>query len=427
MTLTNGSNQPPFSGWKILVGLMISYAGLCGDITYAYGVFLPSMSKTFQWSRSALSGPYVLFFIVGGVLGPVAGLCVTRFGARKIMVLFNIVAALGLFGLSQIRDLWQVYLFFGLMAGLGIAFAEFIPITTVINNWFIHRRSMAMGFLFASGGAGGFVLPPVISWLITGLGWRWAWACLGGIHLLLTVIIGGFLIRGRPEDVGQHPDGLLTGEGAGSKRPDSRRLVYQTPVDWTVAEALRSPALWKITALFAIILFVTNMLTTHQVAYLQDLHFSPLTSATALGLMLGMSIIGRLSSGFLGMHYEGRYLATFFMALMGTGVLVLIGARGIGWVYLYSTLTGIGFGGMVVSVPNLLGAYFGRTHYAKIIGWTAMGVTLISAGSPSLAGYYYDTTGKYLYPFAIGAILVFIGMVLALLTRPPRRRMIHNR
>jgi MFS family permease len=416
------SEKLPFSGWRILAGLMITYAALCGDITYAYGVFLPSMSEAFQWSRSALSGPYVLFFIFGGLLGPIAGHSVARFGARKIMVLFNGLAALGLFGMSFVRELWQVYLCFGVMAGLGIAFAEFIPITTVINNWFIHRRSMAMGFLFSAGGLGGFLLPPLISRLISGFGWRWAWVCLAGLHFLLTVLIGGLLIRGRPEELGQEPDGLNAISVAESDDRKSGRKVYQTPVDWTVEEALRSPALWQITALFAIILFVTNMLTTHQVAYLQDLHFSPFLSATALGLMIGMSILGRLSSGFLGMRYEGRYLAVFFLASMGVGVLFLIGARSHLSIYLYSALTGIGFGGMVVLVPTLLGAYFGRTHYSQIIGWTATGVTLISAGSPSLAGYFYDATGRYQLPFAVGAVLLFAGILIALLTHPPKRK-----
>ena len=155
---------------------------------------------------SSFSGPYTLFYLVGGLLGPVAGMSVAKFGARKNIVFFNVIAALGLFGLSQVRSLWQVYLFFGLMAGLGIAFGEFIPITTAINHWFVRRRSMAMGLLFASGGLGGFILPPLISRLISGLGWRWAWGFLAGNHLLLTVILEGILIRSGPEDVGQQPE-----------------------------------------------------------------------------------------------------------------------------------------------------------------------------------------------------------------------------
>jgi MFS family permease len=407
-----------FYGWINLLGLMLVYGSLCGTVTYAYGVFLPAMSEAFDWSRSALSGPYALFFITGGMLGPVAGMTIARFGARKNIIACNSLVVLGLLGMSQVGAIWHIYLFFGVMAGVSIAFGEFIPITTVINNWFIRKRSLAMGLLFASGGVGGFAMPPMISWFILGLGWRWAWVCLAAIHLLLSVMIGGMLIRGRPEDVGQKPDGR-TGEDAPHDAGHAATArVYQTQTDWTVGEALRSSALWMLIALFAIILFVLNMLTTHQVAYLQDLGFSPMVSATALGMMLGASIIGRLMSGFLGMRFEGRHLAVFFLMSMGSGVLFLMYARSIYAIYLYSALTGIGFGGMIVLMPNILGAFFGRTHYARIVGWTTPVVTLASAVSPNLAGAIYDATGEYTLSFGISVTLIVAGIVIALRLRP---------
>lgn len=399
---------------------MFVYGSLCGNMTYAYGVFLPTMSEAFQWSRSGFSGPYAAFLMVGGMLGPVAGMTIARYGARGNIIVCNIIAGLGLLGMSQVQELWHVYVFFGLMAGAGIAFGEFIPITTVINHWFVRRRSLAMGLLFASGGLGGFAMPPLISWFITAWGWRWAWVYLAGIHVLLTVILGGILIRNRPEDVGQVPDGLVAGEGGGINSHPIHRQVYHTQEDWNAKDALRTGALWIIVGLFSIILFVTNMLTTHQVAYLQDMHYSPLVSATALGLMLGTSIIGRLACGVLGMRIEGRYLAAFFLGMMGMGIITLIFARGIVFVYLYSMLTGIGFGGMIVLMPNMIGAYFGRTHYSQIVGWTVPVVTLISAASPTLAGYLYDRTGEYFIPFMIAAVLVFISMFMALQARPPQ-------
>lgn len=416
-----GLNQQQFYGWTTLIGLMVAYAGLCGDIAYAYGVFLPGMSETFQWSRSALSGPYGLFYIVGGLLGPVVGLSIARFGARKNIIFSNIIAALGLLGMSQVNAIWHVYLFFGVIAGLGIAFGEFISMTTIINNWFIRKRSIAMGLLFASGGIGGFIMPPLISLFISNWGWRWAWACLAGIHFFLTIIIGGILIRNRPEDVGQLPDGTPENfEPTQLTQPALCRQVYQTSEDWTAKEAFHTPALWMITLLFSIILFASAMLTTHQVAYLQDLTFSPILSATALGLMIGMSIIGRLACGFLGMRFEGRVLAAIFLGGLGLGFLALIMVRGVFFIYLYSIFAGIGFGGMIVLMPNLISAYFGRKHYAHIIGWISPIVTLISAGSPTLAGLLYDASGSYLVPFSISAGLVFSGIILAVLLRPPR-------
>lgn len=422
--IKTGFNEQRFYGWTALVGVMVAYGGLCGDIIYAYGVFLPAMGESFHCSRSALSGPYSLFIIVGGLLGPVAGMTVSRFGARKNIILCNIVAAFGLLGMSQVRELWHVYLFFGGMAGMSLGFGEVVSLTTVINNWFIRRRPFAMGLLFAAGGISGLAFPPLITWMISRAGWRTAWVCIASIHLLLTVVLAGVLIRSRPEDVGQAPDGLSDITNQTLSKTAAQNKVYQTSVDWNLRDALRTPALWLIVALFSIFFFALNMLTTHQVAYLRDLNFSPMMSATVFGLTAGISIIGRLLSGALALRFEGRYLAAAFLTSMGFGILVLIYARDISFMYLYSILTGIGFGGMIVLMPNLFGAYFGRTHYSRIVGWTTPIVTLACAASPVVTGFLYDVTGRYVSSFSLGSGLVFTGVVITLLCRPPRMRTI---
>ena len=277
-----------------------------------------------------------------------------------------------------------------------------------------------MGLLFASGGVGGLAFPPLITWIISGLGWRTAWVCIAAIHLLLTVVLAGILIRSQPEDVGQAPDGLSDVTNQTLSKTAAPNRIYQTSVDWNLKDALRTPALWLIVALFSIFFFALNMLTTHQVVYLQDLNFSPMMSATVFGLMIGISIIGRLLSGALALRFEGRYLAAVFLTSMGLGILVLIYARDISFIYLYSVLTGIGFGGMIVLMPNLLGAYFGRTHYSRIVGWTTPIITLVCAASPVIAGFLYDVTGEYILSFSLAAVLIFASVVITLLCRPPR-------
>jgi MFS family permease len=119
------------------------------------------------------------------------------------------------------------------------------------------------------------------------------------------------------------------------------------------------------------------------------------------------------------MRFEGRYLAAVFLTGMCLGIVSLMNARGIFFVYLYSALTGIGFGGMIVLLPNVIGAYFGRTYYSRITGWTTPVVTLACAGSPIMAGLLFDATGTYFLSFAIAAALLFVCIFVALLTRPP--------
>ncbi len=418
--IKTGLKEQRFYGWTSVIGVMLAYGGLCGDITYAYGIFLPAMGESFHWSRSALSGPYGLYIIVGGMLGPVAGMTVSRFGARKNIILCNILAALGLLGMSQVGELWHVYLFFGVMAGVSLGFGEFVSVTTVINNWFIRKRALAMGLLFASGGVSGLAFPPLITWMISSLGWRTAWICIAGIHLLLTVVLAGILVRSRPEDIGQSPDGLTEATRQTFPEAKIQKRVYQTSGDWKLRDALRTPALWLMVALFSLFFFASNILITHQVVYLQGLNFSPMMSASVFGLMIGISIIGRLVSGALAMRFEGRHLAAVFLTSMGLGILALLYARDISFIYLYLILTGIGFGGMIVLMPNLLGAYFGRMHYSRIIGWTTPVVTLVCAAGPVVAGSLYDITGKYVLSFSLASALIFSSALMALLCRPPR-------
>jgi MFS family permease len=409
-----GPYYGPYYGWINLVGLMLVYGSLCGNITYAYGVFLPSMAESFNWSRSALSGPYTLIFIVGGLLGPAAGMTIGRFGARRNIILFNLFAVIGLFGMSKVTAVWHLYIWFGLIIGVVIAFGEFIPITSVINNWFVRKRSLAMGLLFAAGGIGGFVMPPVIGGLIAAHGWQQAWAWLAGLHLVLAVAIGGLIIRNHPGDVGLEADGRYPHPEEHTPPAATETRIHPVEIGWTVREALRAPALWMIVALFSIILFATNILGTHQVAYLQD-----------LGLMLGCSIIGRLLCGVLGMRREGRWLSAMFLASMGLGILCLMWARSIHLIYAYSILTGIGFGGMIVLMPQLLSHYFGRANYAHILGWTIPVVTLVSATGPVLAGALYDATGKYDIPLAL--TVAFIAAGIAISARMPARSDNHQK
>lgn len=412
-----------FYGWISLVGGMAVYFAMCGNYVYSFGVFLPVFSEEFNWSRTALSGTLTASEIAWGFIGPIVGISISRFGARRNIFIGNIVAALGLFCMVFVEDIWHIYLFYGALAGIGISFGSFLSITTMVNDWFIRRKSLAMSLMFVSGGVGGLIFPPFISWLITNFGWQVAWVCLASIHLILAVIIGGVFVRNRPEEIGQLPDGdtnLSVGRVIDNNVSTTR--VYQTPVDWTVRAAFRTWALWLILACDLALWFPLGTIIIHQVAYLQDRGFTSLMAATALGVMVGISIIGRLIFGLLGTRFEVRYLIATCLALMFVGVLILMNANITPLVYISSTLCGLGYGGMLVNIPVIFGAYFGRAHYARILGWTSPILTVFGAASPLIAGLIYDVTGSYVLAFQLGVFLLGVGVILALWARPPKYR-----
>ena len=152
------SGQHRFYGWTALSGTMLIFFGMIGTAVIAYGIFLPAMGEGLNLSRSVLSGPFTVFWVVQALFGPLTGIGVKKFGARKVLVFGNILAALGLLAMSQAREVWHVYLFFGVLLGAGQSFGTMIAGNVIATNWFARRRSLAISLLTAAGGVGGMAM-----------------------------------------------------------------------------------------------------------------------------------------------------------------------------------------------------------------------------------------------------------------------------
>ena len=398
--------------------MLVYFAGT-GNIFYVWGVLWPQMAVEFGWSRATFGGAFSLFMFLFGVPGPLIGASIVRFGPRANIIVGNAIAALGLAALFFTSEPWHLYLFYGVFVGLGNGFGMFAATTTIANNWFIKRRSLAMGLTVAAGGLGGLAIPPLIAMLTSITGWRDVWVVLALSHLVLAVIIGGlFLIRNKPEDLGQLPDGVAAEASENLKAAPPR--IYQTPVDWETGQAMRRLATWLLVIFGSANMFALNIMNVHQVVHLQDIGFSPLVAATALGLLPGMSILGRLGFGAVAQRIEPRYVAALCLALQVVAVTILLNARTLPLIYLYAVIFGITYGGLIVAGPTLLGAYYGRARYAQILGWMLPLTTAAGAIGGPLAGAIYDATNTYALAFIIVIAFSAVGMVCAFLARPPK-------
>jgi len=98
---------------------MLVYFSGCACMFYSFGVFLPSICKEFALSRAIVAGAYSLFLVLTGVVGPLAGISITKFGARKNIIFGNLASALGLVCLYWLSEAWQLYLLFGVPHRIG--------------------------------------------------------------------------------------------------------------------------------------------------------------------------------------------------------------------------------------------------------------------------------------------------------------------
>ncbi len=409
-----------FYGWVALTGASLTAFAGYGLFVLSYGVFLPVMSSEFGWSRAAVGLGMSLGSLCFGLPSPLVGISVGRFGARMNLLIGNLIGALGLASLFLAREIWQVYLFYSI-AGVGCCFGGSISATSVANSWFIKRRSLAVGIIMGCAGLGGFIFPLVITALLNTIGWQGSWLVLGGILFLLGSLIGSWiLVRNKPEEMGQAPDGIRPTQPAPVKTGFSSSEPSYDSRGWTLKKVFGHPTIWLIIAFGATSGFVSGTILSHQVAYLRDLGSNPMLAASTLSVVAGCGILGSIGSGFLAMRFHVRHLIMFCLALRLAALAILLTTQNITFIFLYAVLFGISNGMLMTLMFTIVAAYYGRTIFARIQGTVFAFTVVLQATGPTLAGAIHDNTGSYTPVFIALGVLTLIGLILAYLARPPK-------
>jgi MFS family permease len=409
-----------FYGWFALIGAALSAFVGGGLLLYSYGVFLPVMSQEFGWSRATVGLGMSLAVLSFGLPSPLAGFLTGKFGARKVLIVGNLVGGLGMAAMSQVNEVWQVYLIYSIV-GLGCCIGGVIPATTVANNWFVRKRSLAVAIIMALVGLGGFIFPFVTTALLTSVGWRMSWIILGGIFIAIGVIVGSvILVRNKPEDLGQLPDGMPAKPTQEVKAFRPRAESGLEPTGWTMRRILRNPTIWLIIVFGAAHGFVGGTITGHLVAYLRDLGSSPMVAASALSVIAGCGIIGSLGTGFLALKIKIRHLIIACFVIRLIALVILLTSQNIILIYLYTVLFGISTGMLMTAMFTIVGTYYGRTNYARVQGMVFAFTVVLQATGPAIAGAIHDASHTYMPAFIILVAVTFIGLICAYLARPPK-------
>jgi MFS family permease len=406
-----------FYGWKVLAVVAVMYFAMTGLLLYSFPVFLPFLCKSFGWSRASVSWVNSLAMIVIGIASPFAGMFVTRYGARKAVVTGGVLCILCFVCAGFHTQLWQLYLAYAVLFGIGGSLCGMLTMTTIVNNWFVRKRALALSVLLTAGGIGGLVMVPFIMLIVHRFGWRSAYFLLAAMVLALLVILPFYLVVNKPDDLRQVPDGALNQEKSHPSSP--KQHLSGTSVDFTAAEAIRTSAFWYLALFSATFMTGIQGFMLHQVAFLLDIGIASATAATAYSLFVGVSSAGRLGMGFLGIKFSTRPLAILAMLVLIFGMALMLWAKTLPMIFLYNALIGIGVGGAYVAIMNLMPLYFGRTHYPKIMGLALPFSTILgSIGSP-ITGRIRDIAGSYIPAWKLSIVILTIGLVLLILARPP--------
>ena len=408
-----------FYGWVNLV-VMFFFNIVFMMIMLSFALFLPSWVQEFSWSRGDMSMAQATGLILSGLTAPMVGIFIMKKGVKTAIVIGNILSMAGLVMVSFQQHIWQLFVGYGVFIGLGTSIGGMLASMTVINNWFIIKRPMALSISTAAMGFGAVVFNPLLMKLIGSIGWRNTYLTIAAGSLLFCVISPALLLVNKPEDLGQVPDGpvSLRTQKAESTQSVPKNL-YKTPVDFTAKEALLTRTMWLLIGYVVVQFLGMQMMMTHQVSFLEDMGFTGTSAAFAGGFFGFMMGISQLGIGFLGLKIKMHSLAVASVFFGLAGLIILLFAHSMGIVILCNVLMGIGFGIQSIALGNLIPDYFGRTEFPKMMGYTMPFTIVFSAVGAPVAGYIRESTGSYIPAFQLAIAVLVLGFVFIIFAKPP--------
>jgi MFS family permease len=406
----------PFYGWRIVLGGTAILFVSSGIGFYGHGAILDPLRTHYGWSKGSISAAITMYFAVAGMMGLVVGRLIDRYGPRPLLILGSSTIGVGFFLLSRVTTLWQFFLVYLLMA-IGWSGTSLIPVNTLIANWFIRRRGYAMGITMTGLSLGGMVLVPFSVYLTSHWGLATALPILGAVFGVVVIPIALLVVKSRPSDIGQFPDGdqaVLETRGAREARDTYAAQIRV----WSRAEALRTRTFWAIVGAFLLALSGQIAFLVHQVSFLsQTLGASG--AAAAVSLTAGASIIGRLFLGPLADRSDKRYLTMFCFLVQGGAVLLMAYFRQVTVLYLGTLAFGLTMGGIVMMQSLLIGECFGMVSFGTVSGLSGMFSMTGAAFGPMIAGLIFDATRDYRIAFAIFAAASLLATGVVFFARPP--------
>ncbi|MFC1979711.1 MFS transporter [Chloroflexota bacterium] len=391
--------------------IMFVFLGTYG----AFGVFFKPILTEFGWTRAMTSGAFSLSLIIGGLLGVIAGRLTDKFGPRPVMTGCGFLLALGYLLMSQINSIWQLYLFFGIIIGIGMA-GVWISMMSTIARWFVRRRSLMTGLVVAGVGIGGLIGPLVANHLISIYDWRTAYITLG-ITVLITVIPAAQFLRRAPtqEELIAHNQNENKENGLES---DTKSLSFH--------EAVHTRQFWLFTTMVFCFGFCLFAIRVHIAPHATELGFSSATAATVLAAIGGVGIIGNATLGSTGDRLGNRQVFIISFILMAASLFWLLPAVEVWNLYLFAGVFGIARGGLDSVESPLIAELFGLESHGLIYGVITLGFTIGGAMGPVIAGYIFDVTGSYQLAFLISAFVATAGFILAATLRPIKGTYVQN-
>ncbi|MFJ3663897.1 MFS transporter [Streptomyces sp. NPDC090119] len=381
------------------------------------GLLIDPLHENFGWSRGMIGAAVSVNLALYGLTAPFAAALMDRFGIRRVVAVALTVIALGAGLTVWMTEPWQLFLYWGLLVGLGSGSMALAFAATVTERWFTERRGLVSGILTAASASGQLIFLPLLAWIVENHRW-WQAAVTVALTALAVVPFVWLLLRDHPADVGLKPYGATEFV---PKPPPVTGAARRTLT--VLGSAVRTGQFWLLAGSFAICGASTNgLIQTHFVPAAHD-HGMAIPAAASLLAVVGVfDVLGTIASGWFTDRFDSRRLLAVYYALRGISLLflpMLLGPSVRVPMVFFIVFYGLDWVATVPPTLALCRERFGDDS-AIVFGWVLASHQIGAALVAWLGGFARDVFGSYdMVWYASGSLCAAAALMSLVIRRRP--------
>lgn len=392
------SKNKSIERWIVVLGAVLLQ--VCLGAIYTWSLFNQPLIDKFGWDLDATVRTYSIAIAVFAFTTIFSGRLQDKIGPRLVATIGAVCYGAGLILTSMVTELWQLYLCYSVLGGIGVGFAYVCPLATCVK-WFPKKKGFITGIAVGAFGLGSFVFKSIIINLINSVGVSQTFLYIGIIYL----VVGG---------TGAQLLKLPTCETLISAANPSHKKNFR------IREMIRTKSFYL---LFMMYLFacISGLLV---IGYAKDIGvelagLSIAVAANTVAIIALFNAGGRLIWGTLS-DKIGRERALFLMFIITTISMVVLAFLELHLFSYFASVSAIAFcfGGFLAVFPTVTSDYYGIKTMGKNYGIIYQAYGIAALLGPNIK----HAVGDYTTTFIIAGVTAFIGAFLTLFVRSPQKK-----
>ena len=400
-------------GWVIFV-LSLGNLTVEGGTKNSESVYFHVLKDAFGRSATYTSAVFGTAGLIGALSAPLLGILLDRWGARVIFPLAGLVILFAWWASSYATDLWQMFIFYGIFAGIGHTTISSFSMTATLAPWFPRTRGRMLGLADSGNPIGQAIFAPLAGYLSSALGWRWAYRIFGLIFAVMIALPNGLLQRRPPQSPEQQAP-VAPAQSAESfdelRMRDEGRPLRQGPP--ALSGVVRDPAMWLLVLTRITGSAGVQLLRVHLVTFFVLAGYSAQLAANTIGAVGLVSLFARPMVGIATDRYGRESVYTVGMSIAAGSVIfvVYLGDGTSFWpLAVYVMLAGLtdGISGLIVGAKAA--DLFPTESLGTVMGFVEMGRGSAILLGPVIGGIMFDIQGDYVQAFILSASFTFASV-----------------